>query len=298
MTPKNKFLTGILFAGINSLSLGILGVVDKIGAGQFTSSIIFSTQSVLFSLLFVTFFALFYYKGLFIEEIKQISLSSWRNIFFVGVLASGLFIIFRFLGLTESTGTFATISQVITTAETAILAFIFLQERLSKLFWFLFFIILISVYFVSVGSFTFTSLQKGDWYILFGATFLAFANIFSKLAVDKVNPVLLSEGRFLFGSAFLILTSITIFHHTNSLFTFSLWSILSGLFWATNVIAFNFAIKKIGVTLTTSLLMTAPIITMTLEYLILKQTFNPLQITAAFVVVLCGLVMVTTKNKR
>lgn len=291
------FAQGVLFAFINSLSLGLLGIIDKVGAGYFDISILFSTQSVLFSLIFVTIFALFYYKGSLLKEIKQIPFDSWKNIFFVGIFASGLFVIFRFLGLTEATGTFATIAQIIITAETALLAMIFLHEKLSKTFWVFFLIILIAIYFISVGDLTITGLQKGDWYIIIGATFLAFANIFSKLAVNKVNPVLLSEGRFFFGALFLILTSVLILQQTTALFTFSIWSLLSGLFWAVNVIAFNFAIQRIGVTFTTSLLMTAPIYTMILEYLILKQTFNPIQITGAFVVIICGILMVILKNK-
>jgi drug/metabolite transporter (DMT)-like permease len=113
--------------------------------------------------------------------------------------------------------------------------------------------------------------------------------------VKKINPVMLSEGRFLFGSVFLLIVALLFFHQTN-LFAFSIWSVISGFFWAINVIAFNFAIKKIGVTLTTSLLMIAPIYTMLLEYFILKQTFNSLQITAAFVVIIGGILMVILKN--
>lgn len=294
---KKRFAQGILFSLINSLSLGILGVVDKIGAKHFTTSIVFSVQSVTFSFLLVTFFALFYHKGSYGKSLEKISFSSWKNILFVGVLASGLFILFRFLGLTQSTGTFATLGQIVTTSETAILAMIFLKEKLSKPFWFLFIIILIAMYFVSVGNFTFTSLQKGDWYILLGATFVAFANIFAKFAVNKVNPVILSQGRFFFGAAFLILTSIFFFHQTNLLFTFSLWSLLSGFFWTINVLAFNFAIQRIGITFATALLMTAPVYTMVLEYFILKQSFNPVQIVAAVIVVASGTLMVVFKNK-
>lgn len=296
MKKNNKFLAGILFAGINALALGSSGIIDKLGSGYFTNSIIFSTQSVLFSLIFVTIFTLFYYKGIPLRELKHISLSSWKNIFFVGILASGLFIIFRFLGLTQSTGTFATIAQVIVTAETAILAMLFLHERLSKTFSLLFIVILIAIYFVSVGRFTISALQKGDIYIIFGATFLAFANIFSKLAVNKVNPLLLAEGRFFFGTLFLLLSSILLFHQTQSLFVFSIWSVLSGFLWAANVVAFNFAIQRIGVTFTTSLLMTAPIITMIFEYFILRQTFNPIQITAAIIVIISGILIVVLKK--
>ncbi len=298
MSVKNKyFKIGILFAFINCLSLGTVGIIDKIGSGYFTNTILFSTQSVLSSLLFVTFFTLFYFKGTFIKHFQNISFSSWRNIFFVGIFASGLYVIFRFLGLIDSTGTFATIVQVLIAAETAILAMIFLRERLSLSFWLLFIVSLIAIYFVSVGSFTLTMPQKGDWYIIFGATFVAFANIFSKLAVNKVNPVMLAEGRFIFGGIFLILTSVLFFHQIDLFSRISIWSVLSGLFWAINVISFNFAIQRIGVTFTASLLMVAPVFTMTLEYFLLKQTFTPIQIVAAIVVIISGILMVVLKNK-
>jgi drug/metabolite transporter (DMT)-like permease len=296
MKKNNDFALGVLFSLINSVSLGILGVIDKIGAEHFTSTIVFSTQSVFFSYLFVSLFAIFFFRTSFLVKAKTIPFSTLKYIFLVGIFASGLFVLFRFLGLTQSTGTFATLGQVIITAETAILALIFLQEKLSGKFWLLFVIVLIAIYFVSVGAFKLTPLHAGDTFIIIGATFVAIANIFSKLAVNKINPILLTEGRFFFGLLFLLLTTLLFFHNTN-LLTFSIWSILSGLFWAVNVTAFNFAIKKIGVTLATSLLMTAPIYTMIFEYFILKQTFNLLQIISALVVVTCGVLMVVLKDK-
>lgn len=296
MSKKNIFSSGIIFAGVNALSLGILGIIDKIGTGQFTSSIIFSTQSLLFGFMFVTLFSLLYFKNSFLKELKSISFFHWRLIFFVGALTA-MFILFRFLGLTQSTGTFATLGQIIVTAQTALLAAIFLKEKLSKIFWIFFIIILIAIYFVSVGKFAFSPLQQGDIYIIIGTTFVAVANIFSKVVVDKINPALLTEGRFFFAAVFMLLASFFLFQQTDTLSVFSVWSVISGFFWSLNIGAFGFAIKRIGVTLTTSLLMTAPIITMLLEYFILKQLFNPIQITAAIVVVICGIAMVLAKNK-
>jgi drug/metabolite transporter (DMT)-like permease len=297
MKHKSDYFKGVVFALINSLALGTVGIIDKIGAGHFTSSIIFSTQSVLFSLMFVICFALFFYKKSFVSKLKKVSFSSWKNIFFVGVFASGLYMIFRFLGLIESTGTFATLIQIVIAAETAILARTFLQEKLSSSFWLLFIVTLIAIYFVSLGEFTLTIPQKGDMYLLIGATFVAIANIFSKLAVNKISPVILAEGRFFFGATFLLLICIFIFHEANSLFSFSIWALLSGLLWAINVLSFNAAIQRIGVTFTASLLMIAPVYTMILEYLILKQTFNSIQIVAAIVVIASGMLMVRLKNK-
>jgi drug/metabolite transporter (DMT)-like permease len=293
---KKDYLTGVLFALINSVSLGLLGIIDKIGTGHFTSSIIFSTQSVTFAFFFVTIFSLLYFKTSFVNEIKVIQPRTWRLIFFIGVFTS-MFIIFRFLGLTQSTGTFATLAQVIITAQTALLAAFFLKEKLSKTFWILFTIILIAIYFVSVGKFAITSLQAGDIYILFGTVFIAVANIFSKIVVSNSSPVLLSEGRFFFAAAFIIIASFFIFQQSTSLFVFSVWSVISGFFWAINILAFSFAIQRIGVTFTTSILMIAPVYTMILEYLILKQTFNPIQIVAAIVVIASGILMVRLKNK-
>jgi len=207
-----------------------------------------------------------------------------------------MFIIFRFLGLTQSTGTFATLAQIIITAQTAILAAIFLKEKLSKIFWVFFIVIIIAMYFVSTGKFALVPLQRGDLYIIFGTIFIAIANIFSKIVVGKINPLLFSEGRFFFSAIGILLACFFVFQQTNALFVFSLWSVISGFFWAINIVAFSFAIQRIGVTFATSLLMIAPVYTMILEYFILKQTFNPLQIVAALIVVICGVFMVV-KNK-
>ena len=296
MNKNKQFTTGVIFSLVNSLSLGILGVVDKIGSGHFSNSIVFSTQSVFFSLLFVSIFALFYNQTSFSSQLKKTPIKIWIYIILVGIFASGLFILFRFLGLQQSTGTFATLGQVVITAETAILAAIFLKEKLSKTFWLLFVAILIAMYLVSVGAFKLNTLQTGDNLIIFGASFVAVANIFSKLVVNKIGPVFLSVGRFFFGLLFLLLTTLVFFHNV-TIITFSIWSLISGFFWSINVIAFNFAIKKIGVTFATALLMIAPIYTMLLEYIILKQTFNLIQIIAALIVVVCGVLMVVLKNK-
>ncbi len=297
-SATRQFRIGVAFALINTVSLGILGLIDKIGASQGgINPFIFSTQSVLFGLLFVTLFAFIHRRGAFIEDLKKTSTTSWKLIFLVGITASGLFVMLRFLGLTESTGTFASLSQVTTTAITAILAFFFLKEKLSGKFWLLFVIIILATYFVSVGRFTLTNLELGDTYILLGTLFLATSNIFAKLVSNTTHPLVLSVGRFFFGGIFLLLISIIFFNNGTDLQEITVWSVISGFFWSVNNTAFNFAIQKIGVTLLTSILMLGPVITMILEYLILKQIFNPVQIVAAFVIITCGIFMIRAKNK-
>lgn len=214
----------------------------------------------------------------------------------VGVFASGIFILLRFLGLTQSTGTFATLSQIITTSLTALLAWIFIKERLSKAFWVLFSIIILATYFVSVGKIALDNVKFGDFLIASSTIFLAASNIFSRIFVQKGNPILLSLGRFFFGFLFLLIVS---FIYTGSqLFVLSTsWVFLSGLLWTSGVITFNLAIQKIGVTLATSLLMTAPVITMALESTALNYHFTYVQIIAAFIVVISGiLIIIANKN--
>jgi drug/metabolite transporter (DMT)-like permease len=297
MKKKKNFLLGTTYAFINMISLGILGIVDKIGATHTVNPFVFSTQSVFFSLLFVTIFAFLYKKNEFIREIKHTPFSAWRLLFFIGIFSSGLFILFRFLGLLQSTGTFATLSQVIITALTAVLAMFFLKEKLPRIFWLFFFIIIVAMYFVSIGKFALATLGKGDSYIIIGAIFVAFANLFSKKALAYVSPVILTMGRFFFGTLLLLVISLFVFHFTSVLLTFSIWSLASGLLWTVNATAFSFSIQKLGVTLAASILMIAPVVTMVLEYTILKQIFNPVQITAALIVVICGILMVVTKER-
>lgn len=280
---------------INLFSLGTLGIVDKIGTLQTNNPFAFSAQSLLFSLLFTVIFTLFYFRGIPTKNIKEISKSSWLLIILVGIFASGIFILLRFLGLTQSTGTFATLSQVITTSLTALLAFLFLKERLSKVFWILFAVIIFSVYFVSVGKIAFSDIRTGDLLIIFSTIFLAAANIFSRIIVKQVNPILLSLGRFFFGFIFLAIVGFLLLH--GGTFNFTTWLVVfSGLLWAVSVLTFNLAIAKIGVTFTASLLMTAPVITMILEYSLLGYHFTAVQIIAALVVVASGIALVFANN--
>lgn len=296
MNNRKNYIPGVILSLVSCFCLGVVGVVDKIGTLQFNNPLIFSSQSILFALLFTVLFAFFYFKGLPVGMLKEISFSSWGLIIIVGVFGSGLFILFRFLGLTQSTGTFATLSQVITTALTAILARVFLKERLSKSFWGLFVVIIFSMYFVSVGKLALANIKTGDLLILFGTFFLASGNIFSKIAVQKVNPVLLSVGRFLVGFIFLLITSLIYMSHGNILSPFTIWIVLSGLLWSVCITTFSLAIKKVGVTLTTSILLLAPAITMIIEYFAINYQFTLVQIAAAMVVVICGVAIIFANN--
>ena len=301
MNNQKNYTRGVIFALINCFSLGILGVVDKVGTIQSSNPIIFSTQSLLFSVLFTIIFILVYSKGLPVQSIEKISPSAWKLILLVGIFSSSLFMLFRFLGLTQSTGTFATLSQIITTSLTALLAWIFLKEKLSKVFWIIFAIIIFSVYFVSVGKITLASVQTGDMFIIIGTFFLAGGNIFSRLAVQKVDPVLVSGLRLFFGLIFLLLIDLFLLNGLNGLGGIfnhlTIWAILSGFLVSTGVLGFNLAIKRLGVTFGTSMLMMAPVITMVLEYLFLDYHFTLTQVVAALVVVISGIALILANNK-
>lgn len=298
MRNNKNYVAGVFFALVNCVSLGFIGLVDKAGMMEKSDPMLFSSQSIFFSLIFAAIFSIIYFKGLPVELIKKVSPSNWLLIIVVGILGSGIFIFLRILGLTESTGTFATLSQIITTSLTAILAWKFLQERLSKFFWVLFAVIIFSTYFVSVGKMALSGISIGDLIIIFSTIFLASSNIFSRIAVKEVDPILLSVGRLFFGFGFLSVLGILL----NGSEVFNLvhpLAILSGFFMATAVIGFNFAIKKIGVTLATSILMMAPVITMLLEFSLLNYLFTTVQIISSLVVVLCGIgIILVNKSSK
>lgn len=293
-----RYNLGVLFALTNCFSLGFVGIIDKIGTLNTEHPLIFSSQSILLALTFTTIFASLYFKGQLFQNFKKITLSSWGLLILVGIGASGLFTLFRFLGLTQSIGTFATLSQIITTSLTAMFAWIFFRERLSKLFWALFLVIIFSTYFVSVGKIALVTVKTGDLLILLGAFFLAIANIFSRIAIHRVGPITLAVGRFLFGFIFLFIVGIFILNES-IIKNITIWAIISGLLWSINVIFFHLAIKRIGLTLSTALLMPAPVVTMLIESTILKYQFNTVQVVAALIVILCGIgVIFASKNSN
>ncbi len=293
----NTLQLGILFSLLNAFCLGVLGIVDKLGVSHSQSRLSFSSISLVASFLFSAAFTLLIYKNETVAELKKIQKKSLWLIFLVATFGSGIFIIMRFIGLSQSTGTFATLSQVIATCLTALLAFLFLKERLPRLFYVLFLIIIFATYLVSVGKFEVASIKYGDLFILAGTFFLAMANVISKSVVQKVNPILVTTIRFFFASVLMVLVTSIVFQHSISA-DLSVWAVLSGLLWAANITFFNLAIQRIGVTLATSILMIAPVVTLVLEHFILGTTFNTVQVIACAVVVMCGITIAWIRRKK
>lgn len=297
MNSKRDYKKGLILAFINSLSTGTVGFIDKIGSTQVHNPLLFSVQSVCVSFFFVLIFALFYFNKSFIKTIKELKLSSWFFTFIVGVFASGIFIILRFLGLAQSTGTFATLTITVTAALTALAAYLFLKERLNNSFWILFMLILISMYMVSTGRLGLITMKTGDLFLLAGAIFLTIANISAKMAVKTTPPVILTLGRFFFGGVFLLLMVPFLLKEANNLYSFSIWVILSGLLWSISATLYNFAVKYLGVTLATTFLMLAPIYTLILESALLHYVFNPYQIVGTLIVVISGILIFIPRNR-
>jgi drug/metabolite transporter (DMT)-like permease len=291
-----KYRKGITFALVNMVGLGILGIFDKIGASQATNPFFFSTQSVFFAFLTVGLFAMISARRSFLHDLRKTSLPTWGLVLLIGLCTAGIANALRMLGLTQSTGTFATLAQIFITALTAIFAMIFLRERLTARFWMLFVVMILATYFVSVGKLTLTAITQGDTYILLGGAFIAVANIISKFVLNRTTPLVLSFGRQALGGLFLVATSISVFQNSQALGDITIWAVLSGIFWALTTTCYYFAMKHLGVTLATSILMIAPVETMILEYVFLKQPFTQVQIVAAFVVIVSGMLMVATKQ--
>lgn len=288
---------GIIFAIIASLCSGLAGITDKLGSVLSQQPFLYSTETIFFSFFFTIIYFFFSSKKQTVKSYyKKLTVISLIQVVAIGIFASGIVILLRFIGLLQSTGTFASLSQVITTSITVILAHFFLKERLSRNFWLFFFIIIIATYFVSVGNFSLVSLKRGDIFILCSTVFLAISNIITKNTVHKIEPVLVATGRFLFGFIFLFLVSF-LFLYNSTTFSFNIFAILSGLIWSINVILFNIAIKQIGATLTTSLLMLSPIVTMIIEATLLSYRFTQLQYVAALVIIGSGIIIALKRNK-
>lgn len=299
MSIKNRetYVVGIFFTFVNIISFGLSGIFDKVGTTLFESPITYATETLFYALLFCLLIGIICLRKKFVLKLSEINAQSLKLIFLAGIMSSGLFILFRFLGLTQATGTFASLSQIVTTTLTALLAYVFLKERLSKQFWLLFIVIIGAMYFVSTGSLYLAPIQSGDILILFGTIFLASGNMFSKLAVEKVDAFIVSIGRYLTGFILLLSFNFLFFSNSQLFSTLSILPILSGLLWALSVISFNLAIKRLNITLVTALLMISPTITMMLERFFLHYMFNPIQIIAAIIVMVSGIAIVILNTK-
>jgi len=205
----------------------------------------------------------------------------------VGSIASGLVVWLIFLGLEESSATFAALNQGVAALSTVILATIILKEQLPRSFYFALPLMIFGTYLVSVGGFKSEAIKTGDILILGAAGLIGVSIIIAKDLLNELPLYHVTLMRFIFGGLTTLL--IALVSSESIQFDGFSWMIASGVVTAVFVILLYEGIRRVGASITSSLVMFAPVFTSFLSWGFLGESFNAVQLFGMLLVMAGGI---------
>lgn len=276
-------IKGIIYLGIALLTYAFTHIIDKIGINSGVSPGVFSFFSIFFGLLMVgaIWFSLRKKKSLRFEK-KHI-----KHFIIIGFLTSGLCVALSIYALKFTTATSKGIMQGMYSLVTLIFAYFLLHERLPKLFFPIFAVMMFGLILLTSNGFLHLP-NKGDFILLMTTPIIGFCNVYAQKTIKKINSLTVTFGRFIFGTLFLlILMPFIALHDVGTLQNGIIWAVLSGVVGGIRVITFYKGIELEGPTMAATMLAISPAITALAEFFILGTKFSPLQIAGLVLVLIC-----------
>lgn len=278
-------IKGIIYLGIALLTFAFTHLTDKIGINSGVAPSVFSFFSIFFGLLLVgvVWFTLREKESLSFEK-KDI-----KHFIIIGVLASGLSVALSIYALEFTTATNKGIMQGMYSSVTLILAYFMLHERLPKLFFPLFAVMIFGLILLTSNGLLYLP-NKGDWILFLTIPIVGFCNVYAKKTMKKIKSLTVSFGRYIFGALFLLMIlPFFSWQDIGSLQNGLIWVVLSGVLGGIRVLTFYKGVELEGPTMAATVLAVSPAITAISEFLILDTKFSPLQITGLVLVLICAI---------
>jgi len=231
---------------------------------------------------------LLFFQRKYIRQIKKMKRWEWKNAFF-----AGFFLISAYLASTYGLRFTSSInySFIIKSNLTFIplLAFFFLQEKITKEKIYLAIIFFIGIYLVTTrGQFILPRL--GDLLIIMAAFFFSSFTIINKKLAKMLEPEIISWG---VTSCTAVFALILIFTMKINVFSSIglLYVLLAGLAEALIILFINKTIRITNMTYYVMMTMFAPVINLILGILFLNETINSIQLLGGVVLIISGMMV-------
>ncbi|MFH1291918.1 MAG: DMT family transporter [bacterium] len=271
---------GIFYLIIALFTYGFTHITDKLGIEAGVDPAVFTFFRISFAMVFVgiLWFSLRKKKKLQFKkaDIKQVAI--------IGMLASGLMALLSIQALEYTTATNKGIMQGLYTSATLVIAFLWIKERFSKLFYPTFAVMIFGLILLTSNGFMQLP-NKGDWLLFLTIPMVGFCNVYAKKIMSGLHSLTVSFGRFIFGSLFLLLALP--FIGLDSIHTVQygiLWVICSGVLTSIRVVSFYKGIQEVGPGLAATILAVSPAITAISDHLIIGTSFSSLQVVGLVLV--------------
>lgn len=190
------------------------------------------------------------------REFKKLNKNNWLTLIWIGLIGGGIPFLLFFKGLAMTSAAKGAFIHKTMFLYVAILAFIFLKEKLNKKLILAILLLLIGNIFL-IKLLPHQELNHGDLLVFLAVLFWSVEQIVSKKAVAKISPRLVAWGRMFFG-LFVILSFWLVTGQFNLVFTLNLiqwqWVILTGLFLFGYVLTWYSGIKYIPISVAVCIL--------------------------------------------
>ena len=285
MHAMSKFTqNATLLALTTALISGVSVFVNKFAVGTVSDPILFSAaKNALVAVLLV---------GIVVavkqhKEWRTLSKKQWGQLGLIGLVGGALPFALFFSGLALIPAASGALIHKTFFIWVALLAALFLHERLNAYQWLGVGALLAAN--IVVGGFTGFSGSLGELLVL-GATLLwAFENIVAKRALGELSALTVASGRMVFGALFL-LAFLTMTGRVTGLGEMSLiglgWTLLTAVFLLGYVVTWYSALKRAPASYVAALLVPAALITNVLSAVFITGALSESQVLAGFLMVL------------
>lgn len=221
------------------------------------------------------------------KKIRQIKAKDWTKLWLVGIIGGSVPFVLFFEGLARTTAVSGAFIHKTMFIWVAILAIIFLKEKLGKAQIFAFLVLLSGVVFL--GQFNTWKIGSGEL-MIFGATMLwAIENIIAKKVLKDLPARFVAGARMIIGS--IILVAIVLISGkaslvTNLNITQFFWLVVMGLFLLGYVMTWYAALKRAPASLVASILVISVPITTALSAVFITHQIAGKDILSSMLIII------------
>jgi len=279
---------GLGFVLGTAIISGVSIFINKFGVQGIDSSLFTGAKNVIVAIFLFSLILL----AKDFKKLKELKLKDYAKLFLIGLLGGSIPFLLFFKGLQMTTASQGAFVHKTMFVWVAVLALVFLKEKLDKGIIIGAVLLLLGNFFLlKMNGFVFTT---GDLLILAATLFWSMETIISKQALKTIDSRIVAFGRMFFGSL-IILVFLIITNKISLISTLTgthwLWILVTSLFLFGYVFTWYSGLKTIKASVATSVLLLGSVITTTLNHLFAGAVIVPAQIIGITLLVL-GMVSV------
>ena len=282
---------GFFYLLIATLSYGALQAVDKVVLNAKVDPVAYTISRVIISMLFLGILVLVRNRRSFISVFKPVH---WKDLFIIGVLASGIGLLFQMIGLSYTTATNMSIILAFTAPLTTLFAFFILKERISQKFIAASLLMLLGVLLIFTKN-PVNGFGLGDILIVIAIIGYAYSNVYAKKTMGKLPTSTVTLGRLFFGSLSLALLFPFLGFSFSSLLKAPFLVVLGGAIFGIRMLAYYKGIEIEGASTAATFLLFSPVVTVGLAASYLNESLTTTIILGMMLVIIGGLLLTKAK---